>query len=130
MEPSEVSITPTPNVEFEAIVGDATVVFVEDVPDFSERVGMDPEIGGPIRSDFFDEENDWRATKIGETVNGKTVQIMKEPETPFYRIAFAPGGELPKELQGSYTSYDRAEQHARIWLSEHYAQAADASTKS
>lgn len=101
-----------------------------EVPDFSETIEQNPQNGGPIGSDFFDTENEWRATKIGETVNGKGVQVMKDLESSFYIIAFSSGGELPAGLQGKFTSYSRAEVHARSWLSDHYAKAASASAKS
>lgn len=100
------------------------------VQDFSIPVQKNPQGDGPIKADYFNDEGDWHATVIGLTPNGKRVQVMKDPASSFYTIAFAPGGEMPVELKGKFTSYDRAEQHARVWLSAQYGKAASAAAKS
>jgi len=44
------------------------------------------------------------ALEIGETPNGKKIAIFNAPNTSMYAIKFIPGGELPQELEGLFTS--------------------------
>jgi hypothetical protein len=136
-ETAEASSSPISNIESE--FGD--VVFLEqDSPTeewpvqeyapLTEAISKTTEDAGPVRGDFFADDGNWHATVIGQTPGGKNVQVMKDPASAFYMIAFNPGGELPVELQGRFTSYDRAELHARIWLNTQYAKAASAKAKS
>lgn len=135
-EIQEASSSRTTKVE--ADFGD--VVFLEEegpteewpVQDYTPLTEATPMAAGDgiIKQDYFADDGDWHATLIGTTPGGKKLQVMKDPESSFYLIAFNPGGELPADLQGRFTSYDRAELHARIWLNEQYAKAASAKAKS
>lgn len=90
-------------------------------------VAQNPKDAGPIGNDFWnkDKDGEWHATVIGETPGGKTLQVMKKKDGAGYLIAFNPGGELPRVLQGTWTSYDRAEKAARLWLNEQHATTAN-----
>lgn len=118
-ETLEVSSSQTTDDNYNIFKSEEEIIF-GTIPDHSKPVPMNEENNGFVGSDFFDTEGNWHATIIGTTPGGKKVQVMKEGIGSFYRIAFSSGGELPKELQGSFTSYDRAEKHARIWLSDQY----------
>ncbi len=131
----EASSSPTTKVEADF----GTALFLEQEDEVIEWPVYDPlteatpkavEERGYIGGDFFGDDGNWHATVIGITPGGKKVQVMKDPVSSFYTIAFNPGGELPSELKSSFTSYDRAELHARIWLNEQYAKAASAKAKS
>lgn len=39
-----------------------------------------------------------------ETPNGKRIELFIDPKTAHVRIKFVPGGELPEELSGLFTS--------------------------
>lgn len=94
-----------------------------------KEVPQNPEDSGPIGGDFFENTEvagEWHATVIGQTPGGKTLQVMKKRDGAGYVIAFNPGGELPKELDGVWTTYDRAEKAARLWLNEQHAKTVNA----
>lgn len=93
-----------------------------------KEVPQNPKDSGPISGDFFDttKQGEWHATVIGQTPGGKNVQVMKKRDGAGYEIAFNPGGELPRDLQGVWTTYDRAEKQVRLWLNEQYAKASNA----
>lgn len=39
-----------------------------------------------------------------ETPNGKKIEMYVAPNSPHIKIKFCPGGELPEELTGNFTS--------------------------
>lgn len=71
---------------------------------------------GNISSDFWDQDHEWVATKIGETRDGKTVQVVKRNDGMGYEVNFREGGAKPSDMEGWFTSYDKAEQAARAYL--------------
>lgn len=54
---------------------------------------------------MFDEIN-FEAVELGKTPNGKT-GVARLSHTGYYVFGFAEGGEIPKELQGAYSTIDK-----------------------
>ena len=50
-----------------------------------------------------------RVFKSFETEAGKGIEMFVDPKTAHIRLKFVPGGELPEELKGMYTSERAAE---------------------
>lgn len=119
-ETPEVSSLQTTNPDYDQFVSEEVEIFGTPSQDFSTPVQMTSENSGFVGQDFFDNEGNWHATIIGTTPGGKKLQVMKNEMGSFYRIAFSPGGQMPSELEGNFTSYDRAEKVARVWLSDQY----------
>lgn len=53
-----------------------------------------------------------------ETPKGKEVSTFVCPKTSLYRIKFVPGGELPAQLSGLYTSETLADQAIQEYIEE------------
>lgn len=51
-----------------------------------------------------------------ETPNGKKIVLVQEPNS--VRVMFSPGGELPEELKGKYTSAFFAERDVLAYLAK------------
>ena len=85
---------------------------------------------GTVTGDFFGSEQEWTATVIGALPSGKTVQVKKDPNGSSYYICYREGLERPPGAYGGrYTSYDRAEKDARIFLNQEWdAQGAKATS--
>lgn len=67
---------------------------------------------------------------LATTAGGKEVGVRLKPASTLYEIAFKTGGELPKELQGSYTLISAAEHVIKMWVEAHdRAQASRKTTK-
>ena len=77
---------------------------------------VSPKPTGQIDSNFFNQEQEWEATIIGQTPEGRTVQVKKRQMSHGYEISYRNGAAVPKELQGWFTSYDVAEKTARTFL--------------
>lgn len=101
------TVSPESDTEEVVQVEDTTVVFREEVPMAEE---------GHIGGDFWNSDQEWAATQIGQTKGGKTVQVVKRSEGMGYEVNFREGGEKPAQLDGWFTSYDKAEQAARTYL--------------
>lgn len=71
-----------------------------------------------IDSDFWNQDDEWKATVIGETPTGNEVQVAKRPEGSGYILQLRKGGELPAAYKGWYTSYDKARDAGRVYLNE------------
>lgn len=54
--------------------------------------------------------------KSFETPNGKTIELFIDPKTAHIKVKFVPGGELPIELTGLYTSEKAAEKDILFYL--------------
>ena len=54
--------------------------------------------------------------KSFETPNGKIIELFIDPKTAHIKIKFIPGGELPAELTGLYTSEKAAEKDILFYL--------------
>lgn len=50
------------------------------------------------------------------TKGGKRINAVLDKKTHLYSIQFVPGGELPSELKGVFTSVHRAEQEIINYL--------------
>lgn len=107
-----------PEGDLKAVVAEEDVHY--GTPTFNEPVPMAIEEDSHISSQFLTEEVEPGKTKIGQTPNGKTVQIYKLADTTGYGIQFAEGGENPPEFQGKWTSYSKAELDARIYLQKRW----------
>ena len=57
-------------------------------------------------------------TETKTTARGKELRLRLIPNTTLYEIYFYPGGEVPKELQGGFTSVDRANKEIEIYLAK------------
>jgi len=81
---------------------------------------------GRVGQDFFNREEEWSATVLGETPEGKNLQVMKgkgNQSNGFY-LGWREGlGDKPKEISGWFTSYDKAEQAGRVYLNKQWDEA-------
>ena len=82
----------------------------------------------PITQDYWSDDEEWAATSIGSTSDGKEVIVKKRPDGSGYIIRYNGPGDIPKALNGWYTTYDRAEKQARTWLNERHAKTDDKET--
>ncbi len=57
-------------------------------------------------------------SKTWTTPNGKEIKLYNVENTGLYKIAFATGGELPKELQGKFTSPSQAAKFIEAFISK------------
>jgi len=73
---------------------------------------------GRIGTDFWNNEDDWEATVIGESPNKRELQVAKRKEGSGYVLQWRQGGELPALYSGWYTSYDKARTAGFIYLNE------------
>ena len=53
---------------------------------------------------------------MDETASGKKIMLQYDTQTNLYVLKFAPGGALPKEFEGSFTSASAAEKVVRGYL--------------
>ncbi len=82
-----------------------------------ERVPKASDSEKAISQDFFDRDQEWKATTLGELPTGQTLQIMKHPKHSGYYLAYREGlNKVPKEIEGWWTHYDKAEQSGRNYL--------------
>lgn len=72
---------------------------------------------GRIGTDYW-KNDDWQATVIGKTPDGKSVQVVKRQEGMGYEVNFREGGNKPADFDGWFTSYDKAEAQARLYLTK------------
>lgn len=80
----------------------------EKIPEFHE---------GFIGTDFFSEEDEWKATTVGYKPSGREVQIRKNREGKGYVINFEnPVGRLHKDLKGVFTTFSKARRAAATYL--------------
>jgi len=54
--------------------------------------------------------------KSFETLLGKKIELFIDPKTAHIKLKFVPGGELPEELTGLYTSERSAEKDILFYL--------------
>lgn len=102
----------TPSQDFVEALTEKTV---EPTPEQNPTDKVTPADTGVVGSDFFGGDDDWQATILGELPNGKTVQVKKKTEGQGYYLCYREG-LTPKDLDGWYTSYDKAEQSGRVYL--------------
>lgn len=57
-------------------------------------------------------------TTIAETEGGKKIIVEYDRKATLYRIKFSPGGQLPKDLEGLWTSPTRAAQAVTQYLNK------------
>ncbi len=60
--------------------------------------------------------------KSFETEAGKQIEMFIDPKSAHIRLKFVPGGQMPEELTGLYTSERDAEKDVNIYLEKHKAQ--------
>lgn len=56
--------------------------------------------------------------KSFETTNGKKIDMVIDKKTAHIKLQFNPGGELPVELTGLYTTQKEAEQAVNVYLAK------------
>lgn len=54
----------------------------------------------------------------GKTKKGKEIKVVFSDNGVLYKVQFASGGELPKELQGEFTSSREAEKAIQRYLAK------------
>jgi len=57
-----------------------------------------------------------RVMKSFETEKGKKIEMFIEPKTNQIKLKFVPGGQMPEELMGIYTSETAAEKDVIKYL--------------
>lgn len=55
---------------------------------------------------------------VAETAGGKKIQIAKDMTHSGYVIEFATGGQLPPELSGRWTNFDKALDAIKVYLNK------------
>jgi hypothetical protein len=55
---------------------------------------------------------------VAVTENGKEIQIVKHPKFAGFLVQFKEGGQVPAELGGTWTSYERALGAIRIYVAK------------
>ena len=129
MESKEVFETPSPDTEFEFMpeevieVGGTTVIFREPTEQQLPTSNVTRADGGIIGQNYFDSSNEWTATVIGESPRGAALQVTKRPNGVGYTISYRDGGNVPNDLSGWFTTYDKAEVAARAYLAGLWDQA-------
>lgn len=100
-------------------VGDTKVVFKEptEADNPTDRYISRTDTGR-IGNNFFSSENEWEATVIGRTPSNKEMQVVKRSDGHGYTIQWRQGGQIPDELQGWFTSYDKASQAGLVYLNK------------
>lgn len=82
-----------------------------------------PEHEGIVGQDFFTPQDEWKATVLGQFPTGEHLQVMKRANGSMYYLAFREGlKSVPKEIQGNYTNYDKAEVAGRNYLNKLWEQ--------
>jgi hypothetical protein len=56
-------------------------------------------------------------TVVGETVEGKKIICVYNPHNNLFFLAFAEGGQIPKEFEGYFTDQARAQKQVEVYLS-------------
>ncbi len=55
---------------------------------------------------------------LGKTEGGKEIVLIRKPECSVRMIAFTTGGQLPKQLQGGFSSVQAAQHAADSYLAK------------
>ena len=97
--------------------GETTVIFKEESDTLNPKDTVPSKNTGTIGSDYFNSEDQWSATVVGETPTGNPLRIKKREGGSGYQLS-AEKGPLPARYQGWYTSYDKAEVDARLYLNQ------------
>ena len=84
---------------------------------------------GFIGKDYFSDMNEWQATVVGKTPSGNQLQITKRREGTGYELSLRNGGTMPAKYTGWYTTYEKAEEAARLFLSLQWEEARTKGTK-
>lgn len=78
---------------------------------------------GIVGNDFFDPQGEWAATALGETPDGKTVQVKKREDGAGYRICYREGLSKPEGVDGWFTNFEKAEHAGRVFLNRKWDEA-------
>lgn len=103
-------------------VGETKVIFREPTEQELPREEVPRNDGGFIGKNFFTDDGEWKNTVIGKSPNGAELCVTKRLGGMGYELRYN-GGKLPTKLTGWFTSYDKAEEAARIYLAEMWDQA-------
>jgi hypothetical protein len=109
--------------------GNTTVVFREPTEEQLPTKEVPMAQSGFIGKDYFSDMNEWQATVIGQTPNGNNLQITKRQEGTGYELSLRNGGSMPAKYSGWYTTYEKAEEAARLFLSLQWEEARTKGTK-
>lgn len=55
---------------------------------------------------------------VAQTSGGKNILVEYDKKATLYRIKFSPGGELPKDLSGMWTSKSKAQGAINLYLAK------------
>ena len=81
----------------------------------TDRVSQEQQ--GIIGQDFFGTDDVWKATVLGQLPSGEHLQVMKRKENSMYYLGYREGlKKVDQSIQGSYTSFEKAEQAGRVYL--------------
>ena len=71
------------------------------------------EKAGKVFFPHFDEEQDY--TTVGETANGKKVNVKRNGHGNFY-IEFDKGGQVPRVLKGQWRRFEDVRRKAHLYI--------------
>ena len=140
MEFEEVSETLSQDTEYDFIpkevpkeevivAGKTKVIFREPTEEELPTKEVPMAESGFIGKDYFSDMNEWQATGVGKTPSGNIVQITKRHEGTGYELSLRNGGTMPAKYTGWYTTYEKAEEAARLFLSLQWDEARTKGTK-
>lgn len=84
---------------------------INEVVEKKAKVYRDEEDYHPQSSETID-----NTETVAVTENGKEIQITKHPTFSGFLIQFKDGGQLPPQLGGTWTSYERALGAVRTYI--------------
>ena len=91
---------------------------VEELKPLRDDTPMAVQEDARIGTDFWNHDDDWEATVIGESPNKKELQVAKRKEGSGYVLQWRSGGDLPALYSGWYTSFDKARSAGFVYLNE------------
>ena len=97
-------------------VGNTTVVFREPTEEQLPTKAVPSADTGFVGQDFFSEGQEWQATSIGQSTTGNELQVVKRMGGDGYRLRWRDNGVVKAEFAGWYTTYQKAEEAARLHL--------------
>lgn len=98
-------------------VGNTKIIFREPTEEELPTREVPRADTGFIGQDFFGEGEQWVATTIGKSPTGNELQVTKRREGTGYVLRWSKRGELAAKFSGWYTTYEKAEEAARLLLS-------------
>lgn len=114
-EAEEAPEVEAPSREETITVGATKVVFREPTEEELPTRPRPREDTGFIGQDFFSNDGEWVATSVGQSPAGNALRVVKRRDGGGYELSWT-SGELPNHLRGWFTTFDKAEAAARVYL--------------